>query len=68
MVAHHKFLFSAWFGVNVTVNSYGHVKMVSSPNHTFPWMSFTKRIISTLCTYFLLQLTTTLLEPAEGGE
>ena len=26
-----------WFGLmlNVTVNNYGHVRMVSSPNHTF---------------------------------
>ena len=37
----------------VPVNSYGHGG-VSSPNHTFSWASLNKRLISNLCTYFLL--------------
>ena len=32
----------------------------------FSWASLTKRLTSTLCTYFPLYLTTTLLESAEG--
>ena len=32
----------------------------------FSWASFTKQLTSTSCTYFRLQLTTTLLESAEG--
>ena len=28
-------VYFVWFDVNVPVNSYGHVDMVSSPNHTF---------------------------------
>ena len=35
-------------------NSYGHVEMVSSPNHTFCWASLAKPLTSTLCTYFRL--------------
>ena len=31
----------------VPVNSYGHVGVVSSPNHTFSWASLTKRLTST---------------------
>ena len=50
----------------IPVNSYVHVWTVSSPNHTFFWASLTKRLTSTLCTYFCLYLTTTLLESAEG--
>ena len=30
------------------INSYGHVKMVSSTNHTYSWESLTRRLISTL--------------------
>ena len=52
----------------VSVNSYGHVETVSSPNHTFSWACVTKRLASTLCTYICLNLTTTLLESVEGGE
>ena len=38
------------------VNSYGHVGMVSSPNHTFySWASLTKRLTSTL---YILSLVT----------
>ena len=57
-----------WFGLMlyVSVNSYGHVRTVSSPNHTFSWASLTKLLTSTSCTYFRLSLTTTLLESAEG--
>ena len=33
---------------NVPVNRYGHVKMVSSTNHTFSWASLTKRLTSTV--------------------
>ena len=28
----------------VSVNSYGHVETVSSPNHTFSWASLTKQL------------------------
>ena len=51
-----------------SVNRYGHVKTVSSPNHTFAWASLTKQFTSASCTYFCMLLTTTLLESAEGGE
>ena len=44
------------------VNSYGHGGKVSPPNHTFSWASLNKQLTRTLCTYFPLQLTTTLLE------
>ena len=37
----------------VSVNSYGHVEMVSSSNHTFSWTSLTKWLTSTSCTYFV---------------
>ena len=42
-----------WFGLilYVPVNSYGHVGMVTSPNHTFSLASLTKRLTSTSCTY-----------------
>ena len=40
------------------VNSFGHGKTVSSPNHTFSWASLNKHLTSTSCTYF----TTALLE------
>ena len=36
----------------VPVSSYGHVEMVSSPNHTFSWASSAKGLTSTSCTYF----------------
>ena len=41
-----------WFGLifYVPVNSYGHVETVCSPNHTFYWVSLTKRLTSTSCT------------------
>ena len=51
----------------IPVNSYGHAETVSSPSHTFSWASLTKQLTSTLCTYFCLYMTTTLLESA-GGE
>ena len=35
-----------------SVNSYGHVGAVSSPNHTFSSASLTKQLTSTSCTYF----------------
>ena len=38
----------------ISVNSYGHVETVSSPNHTFSWASVTKQLTSTLYTYFRL--------------
>ena len=47
-------------------NSYGHGGTVSSPNHTFSWASLNKQLTSTSCTYFRLQLTTTLLEWFSG--
>ena len=48
-------LFLVWFDfLYVTVNSYGHVEMVSSPNYTFSWASLTRQLTSTLCTYFCL--------------
>ena len=50
------------------VNSYGHCGTVSSPNHTFSWASLNKQLTSTSCTYFRLQLTTTLLEWFSGRE
>ena len=50
----------------VPVNSYGHVETVISPNHTISWASLTKGLTSTLCKYCRLQLTTNLLELAEG--
>ena len=50
------------------VNSYGHSGTVSSPNHTFSWVSLNKQLTSTSCTYFCLQLTTTLLEWISGRE
>ena len=34
------------------VNSYGHGRTVSSPNHTFSWASLNKQLTSTSCTYF----------------
>ena len=34
------------------VNSYGHGRTVSLPNHTFSWASLNKQLTSTLCTYF----------------
>ena len=36
------------------VNSYGHGRTVSSPNHTFSWASLNKQLTSTSCTYFPL--------------
>ena len=36
------------------VNSYGHGRTVSSPNHTFSWASLNKQLTSTSCTYFRL--------------
>ena len=36
--------------------------------HTFSWASSTKRLTSTSCTYFHLQLTSTLLKSAEGRD
>ena len=50
------------------VNSYGHGRTVSSPNHSFSWASLIKQLTSTLCTYFPLLLTTTLLEWFSGRE
>ena len=50
------------------INSYGHGGTVSSPNHTFSWASLNKQLTSTLCTYFRLYLTTTLLERFSGRE
>ena len=50
------------------VNSYGHCGTVSSPNHTFSWAGLNKRLTSNSCTYFRLQLTTTLLEWISGRE
>ena len=38
------------------VNSYGHGRTVSSPNHTFSWVSLNKQLTSTSCTYFRLSL------------
>ena len=38
--------------LNVPVNSFSHVWMVSSPNHSFSWVILTKRLTSTSCTYF----------------
>ena len=43
-----------WLILYVSVNRYGLVETVSSPNHTFSWASLTKRLTSTLCTYFRL--------------
>ena len=34
--------------LNVPVNSYGHAGMVSSPNHTFSWTTFTKQGVKEL--------------------
>ena len=34
------------------VNSYGHCRTVSSPDHTFSWAGLNKRLTSNLCTYF----------------
>ena len=61
-------LFICLFEVYVPVNSYGHVEMVSLPNHTFSRASLTKWLTSTSCTYFNLYLITTILESVEGGE
>ena len=36
------------------VNSYGHCRRVSSPNHTFSWAGLNKRLTSNLCAYFCL--------------
>ena len=36
----------------IPVDSYGHVETVSSPSHTFTWVSFTMQFTSILCTYF----------------
>ena len=36
----------------VPVNSYGHVRVVSSPYHTFSWASMTKCLTTTSCTFF----------------
>ena len=44
------FLLRLWF--NIPVNSYGHVEMLSQPNHTFPGQALTKWLTSTPCTYF----------------
>ena len=53
---HQEITGNFWFGLvlYVPVNSYGHVGMVSSQNHTFTWASLTKQLISTSCTYFCL--------------
>ena len=40
------------FVLNVPVNSFGHVGMVSSPNHTLSWTNLTKRLTGTSITYF----------------
>ena len=60
-----KYMF-CMFGLmfKVPFNSYGQVKTVSSPNHTFSRASLTKWLTSTQWPY----LTTTLLKLAEGGE
>ena len=36
------------------VNSYGHCRTVSSPNHTFSWAGLNKRLTSNSCIYFRL--------------
>ena len=36
----------------VPINSYGHCGTVSSPNHTFSWVSLNKLLTSTSCTCF----------------
>ena len=61
------FLFP-WLRFCIPVNSYGHVEMISSPKHTFSWASLTKHLTSTVWTYFLLWLTTTLVESTVGEE
>ena len=57
-----------WFGLlfYVPVNSYGHVGTDNSPYliFSFACLTLTKQLTS--CTYFHLQLTTTLLESVEG--
>ena len=40
--------------------------VISGPNHTFPVQAMTNRLTSASFTYFHLDLTTTLLESAEG--
>ena len=40
--------------LNVPVNIYGHVGIVSSPNHTFSWAGLTQQLTSTLCAYVRL--------------
>ena len=40
--------------VCLILNSYGHVRAVSSPNQTLSWANLTKKLMITLCTYFCL--------------
>ena len=57
-----------FFLLNVPVNSYGHVEMVTYlTTLLFPVQALSKQLIRTKCTYFRLLLTTVLLEAAEGG-
>ena len=49
-------------------NSYGHGRLVRSPNHTFSWASLNKWVTRTSCTYFSLLLTKTLLDWFSGRE
>ena len=46
--------FCLFCGFTSQVNSYGHGRMVSSPNHTFSCGSLNKQLTSTFCTYIRL--------------
>ena len=61
-------IFCFWFALmlNVPVNIYGHVRTVSSPNHTFFLGKVDKAVNQYFVHILLLVLTTTLLESAEG--
>ena len=53
--------------LNFPVNSYGHVGMVSSPDHTFG-ASLTKLLTSTLFTSFACKCQQPFLNQRKGGE
>ena len=63
-------LFFIWLMFYVPVNSYSHVRTVSSPSNTFSWASLSKRLTSTSYTYFGLKtlLQQSISEPIFYGD
>ena len=62
-------LFHFGLVIYIPVDSYGHVEMVSSANHTFCQgkLNYGKRFTGTSCTYYRLSLTTTFMNQWKGG-